>query len=83
MEISGFEKIISIDEFEYLSEVNQHEQCHFSCSVAENDLDNLMSKVDTECSFADGDFKFKGLVTLNSRVVLLISHLQRISVVLY
>ena len=42
MEISGFEKIISIDEFEYLSEVNQHEQCHFSCSVAENDLDNLM-----------------------------------------
>ena len=62
MEISGFEKIISIDEFEYLSEVNQHEQCHFSCSVAENDLDNLMNKVDTECSFADGDFKFKGCI---------------------
>lgn len=60
MKISGFEKIISIDAFEYLGMANEHEQCHFICSVKEKDIDGLMSLVDKDCTFEQDEFVFNG-----------------------
>lgn len=63
MKISGFENIISIIRFEYLGEVNQHERCSFACDVKERDIDSLMGKVDSDCTFKDDVFEFKGHIT--------------------
>ena len=63
MEISAFDRIISIDNFEYFGEVNKHEHCRFTCSVQPADVDSYLSKVDSECKFSDADFEFNGHIT--------------------
>ena len=63
MEISGFENIISIYNFEYCAAVDSHENCEFSCFVKEEDIDSLIGLVDSDISFQDNEFKFSGHVT--------------------
>ncbi len=63
MKISGFENIINIVQFEYLGEVNQHERCSFACDVKESDIDSLMGKIGSDCTFKDDLFEFKGHIT--------------------
>lgn len=60
MKISGFENIISIEQFEYCSKVNTHERCRFICYVREKDVDTLLGLLDSDCTFEDDEFSFEG-----------------------
>ena len=64
MKISGFEKIISIDRFEYLSCIDRHEVCCFSVCIKEDDIDAALGTLDSDINFENADdFKFTGHVT--------------------
>ena len=60
MKISGFENIISIEKFEYNANIDAHEYCDFSCYVKEENIDSLVTLVDSDILFEDDDFKFRG-----------------------
>ncbi len=60
MRISGFENVISIEEFEYCSEVNEHEQCRFVCYAREKNVDSLLKLNDSDCTYEDERFSFNG-----------------------
>lgn len=60
MTISGFENIISIEQFEYCGMINKHEKCMFVCCVKENDVDFFLNLSESDCSFENDDFSFSG-----------------------
>lgn len=63
MKISGFEKVISIDRFEYLAEASEHEICHITCCAKEDDIDSFLGLVDSDCTCEDEHFSFDGHIT--------------------
>ena len=63
MKISLFEKIVSIDSFVYVHQVDRHEECRFSVSVAEKNIKDCAAKPGDECSVEHDGFKFSGIVT--------------------
>lgn len=63
MIISGFETMICIESFEYLSRIDAHEVCSFTAWMREDDVDNVLGKVDSDIDFEDDSFKFTGHVT--------------------
>lgn len=63
MNISGFEKIICIDKFEYQNNIDKHESCSFAAFMKEQDMECAMSMVDKDIEFSDDSFKFIGHVT--------------------
>ncbi len=63
MKISGFDYIISIESFEYLNCVDNHELCSFSAWMKEEDLDKALANSDCDIDFEDDCFKFTGHVT--------------------
>lgn len=63
MKISGFEKVISIEKFEYLNCVDSHILCSFSACIKEDDVESALGMVDRDIDFEDDRFKFTGHVT--------------------
>lgn len=63
MNITGFESIISIDEFVYKRTVDSHEECRFIASVTDKNLESCTNRLGKECSFENDGFKFSGLIT--------------------
>ena len=63
MKISGFENIICIDEFVYRLAVDEHEECNFTVSVSDRELDSCVGQLGNKCTVENGDFKFCGTVT--------------------
>lgn len=63
MKISGFEKVISIEKFEYLNCVDSHVLCSFSAWIKEDDIESALGMVDSDIDFEDDSFKFTGHVT--------------------
>ena len=63
MKISGFEKIVSIDNFEYLNRMDSHVLCSFSACIKADDVDSALGMVDSDIDFEDDNFKFTGHVT--------------------
>ncbi|RKW37645.1 MAG: hypothetical protein D8H95_42465, partial [Lachnospiraceae bacterium] len=62
MKISGFENIIAIEEFEYITKVNEHERCNFVCYVKEKDIETLVDLVGSDCEYKNEQFYFLGHV---------------------
>ena len=60
MKISGFENIIAIEEFEYITKVNEHERCNFVCYVKEKDVETLVDLVGSDCEYKNELFCFLG-----------------------
>ena len=60
MKISGFENVISINEFEYCGKIDEHEVCHFICNVRDSDVDTLINLNDSDCKVEDDFFSFEG-----------------------
>ena len=63
MKISGFENVISINEFEYCGKKDEHEVCHFVCNVRDSDVDALINLNDSDCKVEDDFFSFEGHIT--------------------
>ncbi len=63
MKISGFEKIVSIESFEYLNLMDSHVSCSFSACIKEDDVNSAFGMVDSDIDFEDDNFKFTGHVT--------------------
>lgn len=63
MKISGFEKIISLESFEYLSCTDAHEVCSFTAWVREDDMNDALGKLNSDIDFENDSFKFTGHVT--------------------
>lgn len=62
MKISGFDNIISIESFEYLNRIDNHELCYFSAWMKEDDLDKALANSDCDIDFEDDSFRFAGHV---------------------
>lgn len=62
MVISGFEKIISIDKFEYLSSIDRHAVCSFSASIRAEGAEAALKMAGRDIRFEDDSFKFTGQV---------------------
>ena len=63
MKVSGFENIISIEQFEYVGNVNEHEKCCFTCYAKEQDAEALLDLVDSDCTYEDEEFFFLGHIS--------------------
>ena len=63
MKISGFENVISIEQFEYCNKVDEHEMCRFICYAREKDVDSLLKLCDSDCKIEDDLFAFEGHIT--------------------
>lgn len=63
MKISGFENVISIEQFEYCNKVSEHEMCRFICYAREKDVDSLLKLCDSDCKIEDDLFSFEGHIT--------------------
>lgn len=63
MTISGFENIICIEKFEYMSCIDRHDVCSFSACVKSEDVEAMLAKLDTDVDYEDNDFKFTGHIT--------------------
>ena len=63
MKISGFENVISIEQFEYCNRVDEHERCHFVCYAREKDIDSFIKLCDSDCKIEDDLFTFEGCIT--------------------
>ena len=63
MKVSGFENIISIEQFEYVCNVNEHEKCCFNCYAKEQDAEALLDLVDSDCTYEDEEFFFLGHIS--------------------
>jgi len=63
MKITGFEDIISVDQFVYCIAVDRHEECRFTVSIAEKNVSKCKSQLGKECVIENDDFRFHGIVT--------------------
>lgn len=63
MRISGLEKAIYIENFEYIAKIFEHEMCCVTCWAKECDIDSFLNLSDSDCTCEDDGFLFEGHVT--------------------
>lgn len=63
MKITGFEDIVSIDQFVYCIAVDKHEECRFTVSITEKSVSKYKSQLGKKCVMEHDDFRFEGTVT--------------------
>ena len=63
MKIAGFESIVTINEFLYCQQVDEHEKCEFTAFVKREDVEKCKQQLGQKCKIENDDFRFCGIVT--------------------